>query len=58
MTNDQLTAHYQRFEGTDSGVIEDMFSGEKKTVVIEGKGEVRQASLIDWGKVEQLKGEL
>ena len=50
-------ANIRQYEGTDSGVIQDMFSGEKTTVVIEGKGRTNQASLIDWGKVEGMKGE-
>ena len=50
-------ANIRQYEGTDSGVIQDMFSGEKTTVVIEGKGRINQESLIDWGKVEGMKEE-
>jgi len=43
-------------EGTSEGVQPDFFGGQKR-VVIEGKGQVRQASLEDYGKLEKMKAE-
>ena len=34
------------------------FDGNKHNVSIHGKGEVRQASLLDWAKVESMKEEV
>lgn len=43
------------FEGTDVGVEQNMFTGEKSTVVIEGKGKVNQADLWAHGKLQELR---
>jgi len=43
-------------EGTDEGIQPDFFGGQKH-VVIEGKGQVRQASLEDYGKLEKMKAD-
>ena len=41
--------------GTDTGVETDMFTGEKKTVVAEGKGKDRQADIFAFGKLQEMK---
>jgi len=45
------------FEGTDQGFETDMFSGDTRKVVVEGRGKTRQADLFAHGKLQELRSE-